>query len=73
MTDLSKAFCCHLHNLSIVKLHVYRFEIDTVRLIYSYLIARKQQVRIDSEHSTWQDILFRVAQGSILDLLLFNI
>ena len=34
---------------------------------------RKQQVRIDSKHSTGQEILLRVAQGLILGLLLCNI
>ena len=69
LTDLSKAFDCLLHDLLIAKLHAYGFEIDSLRLVYSYLVGRKQQVKIDNEYSTWQEILFGVPQGSMLDPL----
>ena len=44
-----------------------------LRLIYNYLVGRKQRVKIDNEYSTWQEILFRVPQDSIPRPLLFNI
>ena len=71
LTDLSKAFDCLLHDLLIAKLHAYDFEIDSLRLIYSYLVGRKQRVKIDNEYTTWQEILFGVPQGSVLDPLRF--
>ena len=57
----------------IAKLHVYGFEIDSLRPICSYLAGKKQRVKIGNEYSTWQDILLRVPQGSILGPLLLNI
>ena len=71
--DLSKAFDCPLHNLLIAKLQTYGFEIDSLTLIYSYLVGRKQCVKTDNEYSILQKILFGVPQGSILGPLLFNI
>ena len=53
-------------------MHAYGFEIDSLRLIYSYLVGRKQRLKIDNENSTWQEILFGVLQGSILGPLFFN-
>ena len=47
--------------------------LHSLRLIYSYLVGRKQRVKIVKECSTWQEILFGVPQGSILGLLLLNI
>ena len=73
LTDLSKAFDCLLHDLLIAKLHAHGFEIDSLRLIYSYLVGRKQRVKIDNEYSIWLEILFGVPQGSIVGPLFFNI
>ena len=64
LTDLSKAFDCLVHDLLIA---------NSLRLIYIYLVGRKQRVKIDKEYSTWQEILFGVPQDSILDPLFFNI
>ena len=73
MIDLSKAFDCISHELLIAKLHAYGFESDCLKLIFSYLHGRKQRVKINSEHSTWKDILSGVPQGSVLGPLFFNI
>ena len=39
----------------------------------SYLSYRKQRTKINSEFSPWEEILYRLPQGSILGPLLFNI
>ena len=58
LTDLSKAFDCLLHNFLIAKFHACGVEIDLLRLIYSYLVGKKQRVKNDNGYSIWQEILF---------------
>ena len=58
LMDLSKAFDCIPHDLLIAKMHAYGFNIDSLKIFFSYL--RKV-------------LLSGVAQGSILGPILFNI
>ena len=44
--DISKAFDCVPHCLTICKLHAYGFSRDACKLIASYLYRRKQRVKI---------------------------
>ena len=73
LTDLSKAFDCLIHDLLIAKLHAYGFGFNSIKLIYNYLNGRFQRVCINSSYSSLAEILFGVAQGSILGPTLFNI
>ena len=73
LTDLSKTFDCIDHELLIAKLYAYGFDRNSLYFINSYLKGRKQRIKINSSYSTFTEILFGVPQGSILELLLFNI
>ena len=73
LTDLSKSFDCLPHDLLLAKLNAYGFSLPALRLVQSYLSNRKQGTKINSEFSSWEEILFGVPQGLILGPLLFNI
>ena len=60
LTDLSKAFVCLSHDLLIAKLNAYGFSIAALRLVQNYLSNRKQRTKINSDFSSWEEILFGV-------------
>ena len=51
----------------------YGFDHNATQLIHSYLSNRGQRVRINSNYSTWSEIITGVPQGSILGPLVFNV
>ena len=73
LTDLSKAFDCLSHELLIAKLNAYGFNMSALRFVHSYLKNRIQRTKINSEYSSWEEIMFGVPQRLILGALLFNI
>ena len=73
LTDLSKAFDCIPHDLTIAKLSAYNFSDEALPYIYSYLTNRRQCVRINNTHSQLKTIISGVPQGSILGPILFNL
>ena len=71
--DISKAFDCLPHCLTICKLHAYGLSRNACTLIASYLYQRKQRVKIGNIRSIWKETDKGVPQGSILGPLIFNI
>ena len=71
--DLSKAFDTIHHDLMIAKLGAYGFSQDALQYMRSYLTNRQQRVRVNSNFSTWENIIAGVPHGLILGPLLFNI
>ena len=71
--DLSKVFGKISHSLLLAKLKVYGFSIQALSLLQSYLCNRFQRSIINASFSSWNMVITRVPQGSILGPLLFNI
>ena len=71
--ELSKAIDCIPHDLLIAKMDAYGFSIDSLKIFFSYLKGRKQNVKINNTYSVFQVLLSGVPQGSILGPILFNI
>ena len=73
LTDLSKALDCLPHDLLIAKLHAYKVDIPSLKLLHSYSTKRKQRVKLNATYRSWSEILFGIPQGSILAPFLINI
>ena len=64
--DLSKAFDTINHSLLLAKLKAYGFSNQALSLLQSYLCNRFQRSIINASFSSWNMVITRVPQGSIL-------
>ena len=71
LIDLSKVCDCILDDLIIANLETCGFQMDTLKLVYDYLLNRKQRVKINEAFSSWKEVEHGVPQGSICDLFYF--
>ena len=71
--DLSKAFDCLQHDLITAKLHACGFDMQALKLIYSYLSNRIQSVKVKDVYSSTSTVLSGIPEGSLLGVILFNI
>ena len=73
LMDLTKAYNCLPQDLLLAKLQAYGFSKGSIRLFLRYLTNLTQRIKIGSTFSDWTNIVKGIPQGSLLDLLLFNI
>ena len=72
LMDLSKACDCVPHNLLLAKPAAYGVDESFLCYICSYLLNRKQCVRINNINSDFLNVIVGVPQGSIVGPILFN-
>jgi hypothetical protein len=77
--DLSKAFDCLPHNLLLLKLEAYGLSKNPLKLLQSYLENRKQNIKIGSYYSDWdqmfienQFINFKPSASNVLTTLFMS-
>ena len=73
LMDLTKAYDCLRHDLSIAKLEAYGLRNGSLNFLLDYLTFRKQRTKVGSAYSKWSKIRRGIPQGSILGPFLFNI
>ena len=56
LMDLSKAYDCIPYDLLLTKLKAYGIDKKSINLLRSYLIGRRQRVKLNSEYSSYVDI-----------------
>ena len=71
--DLRRAFDSLPHGLLLAKVYAYGVNIESCKLIASYLHNRHHRVKIRDKRSDWLQIKRGIPQGSVMGPLLFNI
>ena len=73
LVDLSKAFNCIVHDILLAKLSVYGFDYNSLKLINSFLSARKFRMKTGYSYSPYLSLLVGVPREPILGPLLCSI
>ena len=73
LTNLSKVFNCRSHDLLIARLNTYGLSLAALGLVQNDLSNCKLRIKINSDFSSWEEILFGVPLEFILGPLLCNI
>ena len=63
LMDLSKAFDTINHELLIAKLHAYGINKESLKILLSYLSNRWQRTKINTDFSSWSQMIQGVPQG----------
>ena len=72
LVDVSKAFHCVSHGLSLAKPAAYDVDENFLCYIYSYLLNQKHRVGINNTNSEFLNVISGVLQRSIVRPILFN-